>query len=250
MKHIKLKYLWILLGIFCIINSICVSALVSGTKFYLVWLAISLIFFALAICSYLRIWMKLPTYVRRIITIFIIAGAAVFLFVEGCILSCFNYNGKENLDYIIVLGAQVYEDKPSPVLKFRLDTAIDYLKENPDTKCIVTGAQGINEPFTEAQGMADYLTKNGISTDRIILEKDAVNTVENISNSIALINNSEASIGIVTNNFHVFRAVRIAKKQGIQEVSGIAAPSTVLYLPNNMFREFLAVIKDFVKHNI
>lgn len=55
------------------------------------------------------------------------------------------------LDYIIVLGAQVRKDGPSPVLKYRLDKAVEYLNENPDTVCIVSGGQGSNEPWSEAE---------------------------------------------------------------------------------------------------
>ena len=52
-----------------------------------------------------------------------------------------------------------------------------------------------------------------------------------------------ASVGIVTNDFHVFRAVQIAKGQGLENICAIAAESKKFYLPNNMLREFLAVIK-------
>ena len=53
----------------------------------------------------------------------------------------------------------------------------------------------------------------------------------------------DAAIGIITNNFHLFRALQTAKKEGITNISGIAADSSPLYLPNNMLREFLAEIK-------
>ena len=53
----------------------------------------------------------------------------------------------------------------------------------------------------------------------------------------------DASVGIVTNNFHMFRELQIAKKQGLKNVCGIEAESTRLYLPNNMLREFFAMVK-------
>ncbi len=162
--------------------------------------------------------------------------------IEGFVLSGFAEHGEPNLDYIIVLGAQVYENGPSVVLKFRLEEAIAYLEENPDTKCILSGGQGHNEPFVEAVGMADYLMKHGISEERLLLETESATTAQNISNSRKMIEQN-ASVGIVTNNFHVFRAVRIAEKQGMEKVCGIAADTTKLYLPNNMLREFFAVMK-------
>ena len=52
-----------------------------------------------------------------------------------------------------------------------------------------------------------------------------------------------ASAGLVTNDFHMFRALQIAEKQGLTDACGIAAGSTPLYLPNNMLREFFAEMK-------
>jgi uncharacterized SAM-binding protein YcdF (DUF218 family) len=52
-----------------------------------------------------------------------------------------------------------------------------------------------------------------------------------------------ATVGIVTNNFHVFRAVQTAKREGLENVCGIAADTTKLYLPNNMLREFFGEVK-------
>ena len=161
-------------------------------------------------------------------------------------VSGFFEEGKDNLDYIIVLGAQVRESGPSVVLKYRLDRAIDYLEENPDTKCIVSGGQGKNEPFAEAVGMADYLQKNGIDGKRIIVEAESRTTEENIKNSKTFLE-EDASLGIITNDFHVFRALQMAGEQGLSEACGIAADSSKLYLPNNMLREFFAEIKHLVK---
>ena len=55
------------------------------------------------------------------------------------------------------------------------------------------------------------------------------------------------SIGLISNNFHMFRATRIAKKAGIKNVHPISAPDSLLYLPSNLFREFFAVMKGFIK---
>ena len=75
-------------------------------------------------------------------------------------------------------------------------------------------------------------------------------TVENIRNSKALFDSETCSVGMITNNFHLFRALRIAKKQGIVKVTGIAADSNPFYLPNNMLRECLGVVKDFLLKNL
>jgi len=115
---------------------------------------------------------------------------------------------------VVVLGAQVRKSGPSLVLRYRLDKAIEYLDENPNTICIVSGGKGPNEPFPEAQGMADYLKEHGIDEQRILEEPDSKTTEENIVNSKKLISDDNASVGVITNNFHMFRALQIAHKYG------------------------------------
>jgi len=171
---------------------------------------------------------------------------AVFLFTEGCIISGFSKNTDKELNYIVVLGAQLKTTGPSRVLQYRLDTAYEYLTAHPDTKVIVSGGQGSNEPASEAQGMYDYLVKRGIEPDRIVLEDKSVNTEQNIRFSKEFLQADTDKVGIVSNNFHVFRAVKLAKAAGYRNVVGIAAPATAFYLPNNMLREFFGVAKDFL----
>lgn len=73
-----------------------------------------------------------------------------------------NVKPVKNLDYIIVLGAQVKESGPSVVLRYRLDRAVSYLKENDNTLVIVSGGQGANEKATEASVMKEYLVNNAM----------------------------------------------------------------------------------------
>ncbi len=246
----KRAYFWLACAILSFVYAISVKCLNTGTNFYLVWIALGLVFLFLFFAAKTGLWRKLPRIARRIVTAMIIIGLIVFLITECFVLSGFGAKGEANLDYIIVLGAQVYENGPSPVLKYRLDTAAAYLKENPDTVCIVSGGQGKNEPFSEAQGMSDYLIGQGIEAERILLEDQSESTIANIRNSMEYIDCENDTVGIVTNNFHVFRATGIAKKQGIAHVYGMSAKANILYIPNNMFREFFGVWKDTVFGNM
>jgi uncharacterized SAM-binding protein YcdF (DUF218 family) len=63
-------------------------------------------------------------------------------------------------------------------------------------------------------------------------------------------NGEYKNVGILTNNFHVYRATHIATKQGLHNVCGIAAPYHPLYLPNNTLRECIGVIKDTLVGNM
>lgn len=178
--------------------------------------------------------------------ILVIIGVTVFVVLCGMISKGFNEKGEKNLDYVIVLGAQMRENGPSAVLKYRLDAAIRYLNDNPDTICIVSGGQGPNEPYPEAEGMYHYLMENGIQKERILMESKSENTIENMKYSKAIMNKNYESVGIITNNFHMFRALQIAKKQGLKNVCGISADSNKLYIPNNVLRECGAIMKGWI----
>ena len=124
-------------------------------------------------------------------------------------------------------------------------SSIEYLNDNPDTKVIVTGGQGANESVSEGEGGKTYLLEQEITEDRIIVESESLDTDQNISNALNLVEvTADMKIGIVTNNFHVFRGVMIAKRYTDADVTGIAAFTEYLYLPNNMVRETFGILKD------
>lgn len=239
-----------LLGIVCIAYGLCIFAVASGTPFFVVWLCLGAAFLVAAAGAHAGLFAKLPSAAKCAGGIVLALVLAVGVVETGLIATSFCAVGKPGLDYLIVLGAQVKPDGPSVVLQQRLDTAAAYLRDNPDTLCIVTGGKGTSEPTTEAEGMRDYLLQAGIDDARIICEPQARNTSQNIAFSKELIGDDDASVGIVTNNFHVFRGVAIAKKQGLDNACGLAAPSAPLYLPNNVLRECFGITKDFLVGNM
>ena len=250
MKHLNGQIIWSVLGILCIIYGLIVSRTGSGTGFCLVWIALGILAFVLAAACRIQIWSRMPGILRTAALILLLAFLTVFVIVQGKILSRFYSAGEPDLDVVLVLGAQVYDHGPSRVLKNRLDTAAAYLKDNEGTMCIVSGGQGYNEPAAEAEIMKQYLTEQGIGPERIVVEKQSRNTVENIRLSMKLMDPERDHTGIVTNNFHVYRGCSIAAKTGIRHVCGLAAPSNRLYLPNNLLREFLGVVKDWLTGNM
>ena len=209
-----------------------------------------MILIVLAVCGKIGLLTVVPAWLKYMTIVLVLIGLTCFLIVEGFIISGFNESGEKNLDYIVVLGAQLKNSGPSRVLRMRLDKAYDYLVENPDTIVIVSGGQGSNEPDTEAEGMKTYLVSKGIEHERIIKEDRSTSTVENVTYSRSFLDASNDKVGIVTSNFHVFRAIKLAKKAGYQNVCGIAAPSYPFLQPNNMLREFVGIVKDFVFGNM
>jgi uncharacterized SAM-binding protein YcdF (DUF218 family) len=132
-------------------------------------------------------------------------------------------------DWLIVLGAGVDGDTPSPILQDRINAAYDYLTKHPDTVCIATGGKGDDENLSEAQCIYNHLTQMGISGDRIWMEDQATSTVENFRYSIDLLKQETGSIpksvGVLSNEFHLFRASLMAKDNGLSPIF-IAAPTS------------------------
>lgn len=239
-----------LLGVLCALYGVAVMMLGSGTWFFAVWFAIAAVLFGAAGAAHAQVWETLPLFFRRALQIACGACLALVAVTQACAISEFDAQGEDDLDYLIVLGAQVHETGPSVILKYRLDAASDYLQANPETMCIVSGGQGPNEPVPEARIMAEYLEGQGIDPRRIIQEDQSFTTYQNIRNSMQFFDAETARVGVVTNNFHVFRGVHIARKQGIAHVCGIASGSNVRYLPNNLLRESFGITKDFLRGNL
>lgn len=242
----------LILGILCLAYFLCIAFFVGhGTNFYFIWLFLGCGAILLSILIRKGIWEhRFPIWFRRIFVILICIGMSIFLIVEGFIISGFSKTAPDGLDYLVVLGAQMKTSGPSKALQYRLDAAIDYLAENPDTYVIVSGGQGSDEHIPEAQGMYDYLVSKGISPEKIVKEDQSKNTFQNLTFSAEYLDKDTDSVGVVSNNFHVFRAVKIARKAGYQNVHGIAARGEPFLQLNNMMREFLGVMKDFLAGNM
>ncbi len=189
---------------------------------------------------------KMPGWLKICWGVLVGVGLAAFVVVESLIFTEFGAKARPGADYCIILGAQMKANGPSNTLQRRLDRALVYLRENPETLAIVSGCQGSNEPVSEARGMYDYLVGAGIAPERILLEEASRNTCENLEFSGKLLNRQENSVVLVTNNFHMFRALRLAEGAGYRHVQGLAASAYPWTLPNNLLREFMGVVKDFL----
>lgn len=128
------------------------------------------------------------TRLRRIISwILGIAAAAGILLLDIPILRGAKSDAQPDADYLVILGAAVYGTEPSPALRDRLDWAILYLEESPDTIAVVSGGQGPDEGISEAQAMKNYLVAHGISEERILMEDQSTSTKENLLYSFSII---------------------------------------------------------------
>jgi len=186
---------------------------------------------------------KFPLFVR-------ITGIAVFCFgvisffvVQTAILSSMHGEPPvDETDYVIVLGCQVVGIYPSFPLTRRINTASEFLNEHPNVIAIASGGQGPGEDITEAEAIRKYMIENGVNRDRILMEDKARNTLENLKFSNELYNLTEKNIVIVTTDYHMFRAIAVAKKLGYKNISGVPSRSQRSVLPAYLVREYFSVM--------
>lgn len=109
------------------------------------------------------------------------AGAAiVFVWTEILIIRGMYARGDDVYTCLIVLGAQVDGKRITNSLQRRLDRAVKYLEEHPDTMVIVSGGRGKGEEIAEAEAMEGYLLEKGIEGMRIRKEDRSRTTKENL----------------------------------------------------------------------
>ena len=182
---------------------------------------------------------------------FLAIGFAWFFTVEGFVFFNSFEQGPEDLDYIIVLGGKVNGTEPSGVLLNRIEYAYEYMAANPGTIAIASGGQGPDEGISEAQCIFNGLVARGIDPSRIWLEEQATSTEDNLAYSFAMINDPAKTVGIVTNNFHMFRSLRLAAAAFPEyDVHGISVHTTPLSYPHYMVREALATTVEALHGNM
>lgn len=145
----------------------------------------------------------------------------------------------------LVLGCQIRSDyAPSLTLRQRLDTAAEYLRENPDARCVVTGGQGDDEPCAEALVMERELVSRGVAQTRILREDRAKNTRENMRFSAALLEKEGLGqrAALVTDDYHMARALRLAREAGLEPYA-VPVRSDPLLFPQYYGRELLSLTK-------
>ena len=115
------------LGVACIAYGVSVFLVFSGTLFFAVWLAIGVALVAWSRLVLSGMWDRLPALVRTGVPGIALAGLAFLLALGAAIMHDVNQKPPAGLDYLVVLGAQIKQDGPSVVLRYRLDAAYDYL---------------------------------------------------------------------------------------------------------------------------
>lgn len=259
----------LMVGILCLLYYFCI-VIYAGLPTSLAWIwplggaFLMMLRFALRFQeTHAGTWMRFVTGVSFVL---LAAAIAVLLAIGSRVVAAMRQGSSAQsvLEYVIVLGAQVRGTKPSRALKKRLERTAEYAVENPDTVFILSGGQGSDEDISEAECMYQYLVRAGVDEERLIKEGRSTSTEENLRFAAELIRNRSdgaadgkadvivgaaddnsgirVPVGVLSNSFHIYRALILAQQLGYTDVSGIAAPSAPLMMPHNIVREVCAIL--------
>lgn len=162
-------------------------------------------------------------------------------------------------DYIIIHGAGLQGDKPTPLLRGRIDKAVAlWKKQGGQGKLIASGGQGADEVVSEAEAIRNYLVEEcGVPSDAVIMEDKSTTTMENLKCSMAImdelgpnvkhhdkhsLNKGGYRCALVTSDYHVFRASEYAHNLRLK-ADGVGSHTKGYYWPAAFIREFVAVTR-------
>lgn len=249
-------------GIICIVYDFSLiiqnpgTFLDNVTSFSHIWLLIGGYHIFLAIYrrknghSFWKIWPSLLKKITLLCCSFGVVFSVVSLFF---ILNPKIIDDDENCDYVLVLGGGIDKNGtlPQPV-QDRVDVAAEFLKKHEEAVCVVTGGTLKWLPYAEAPEIKKQLVNRGISSERILVEDKALDTIQNLQYSCQILSDySEKSIEeilnskivLVSSKYHLRRAQRLAKRLGFQKISGMGSKCPVFFVAQSYLREILAYLK-------
>ncbi len=139
----------------------------------------------------------------------------------------------------MVLGAAQYNGRPSPVLKRRLDHALELYRTHRKSLIVVTGGRQEGDTTTEASVSATYLIGRGVPDARIEREVQGRDTYQSIAASARFLKRAKVTrVLFVTDGYHAARVKGIGREVGLTSfVSPVGGSGT----PSRLARESFAV---------
>ena len=207
--------------------------------------------FSILLYVYLSVWPMIGNLRKNTLSTMlyvIISFSAVYvlslmaIYSLSAILNLIHLKKNRNADYIVVLGSGIIGKKVTPLLAARIERGMELLYSNPNAVLIMSGGQGPGEDIPESVAMAAYAVGKGVDAERIIMEQKSVSTEENLLFSRKLMDKEAPKIVIVTTAYHVFRALILAKQQGLKCV-GFGAKTKWYFTLNALIREFVGYLR-------
>ena len=160
------------------------------------------------------------------------------------ILNETEYLDLKDVDCILILGAAIWGDKPSPMLEDRLLEGIKLYQNNISNKIIVSGDHG-KEEYDEVNVMKNYIIEKGIPSEVIFMDHAGFSTYDSIYRAREIFKANK--VVIVTQKYHLYRALYIANKLGLEAYGVSSDPRKYVGATKREAREVLARNKDFIK---
>ncbi len=168
----------------------------------------------------------------------------VKLSVDNKIISPDDAAKLESVDCIIVLGCQVKPDKtPSDMLKDRLTRAVELYKNGAAPVILMSGDHG-GKYYDEVNTMKSFAIDNGVPSNAVFMDHAGFSTYETVYRAKEIF--KAEKVIIVTQNYHLYRALYIAKALGLEAYGVDSDYHTYLGQTKREVREILARCKDFV----
>ena len=149
----------------------------------------------------------------------------------------------EDADCILVLGAGVRNNKPTPMLNDRLEVAIQLYKDGKASKIIMSGDHG-QEDYNEVGIMKTFAIENGVPSSAIFMDHACFSTYESLYRAKEIF--KAKKVIIVTQDYHLYRALYIGNQLGIEAVGVPANPRSYSGQTMRDLREVAARVKDVV----
>jgi uncharacterized SAM-binding protein YcdF (DUF218 family) len=132
----------------------------------------------------------------------------------------------------VVLGAAQWNGVPSPVLQARLDHALDLYRRGYVKQIILTGGVGRGDTLSEAAAGRQYLLEHGIPEDALLLEEEGTTTWKSMQNVARIArSNGIGTILVVSDRFHMLRALKMARDLGLAAYGSPAQTSPIAAYP-------------------
>ncbi len=207
--------------------------------------------FAVLLYGYLVVWPRirdLAEHTFGTVLYAIVSFAAAYMLILmsmytfSALLNLFHLKKNRGADYIVVLGSEILGTRVTPLLAARIDKGIELLTCNQDAVMILSGGQGPGEDISEGEAMVAYAVEKGVDKKRIRIESKSVSTEENLLFSRRVMEKERPKVILVTTVYHVFRALLLARRQGMKCV-GYGAKTKWYFTLNALLREFAGYLK-------
>ena len=154
---------------------------------------------------------------------------------------------KRRFDYIIIHGAGLQGEEPTPLLRGRIDKALELWSTQGRTAILVpSGGQGSDEVISEAEAMSRYMLRLGVPREALLPEDQSTTTMENLVFAKKLLDARQTTpyrCAFVTSDYHVFRTALYASHVGLKG-DGVGSRTASYYFPTAFIREFIAITKE------